>query len=1366
MMDLRVLGNVVSKKPLATLIVVLLITAVFGFYASQMQMSADMKTFLPEDEMVEAQLKVSDEFGDTDIVQIIFVSNNTLSKDALMDMLYVEEALQNDSMILKNLKTPDKPGESIISPADIIVMGNITLNFENELIELLNNFSEEMKDAKFTIMLVPIKNMNTVLYDYRDIYENATDIREDAKDIVLLLFHMPQGEGNESGMDAVLPLMENITAVLLNSNDFSIKSKVLTILTPPMENPGGGNESMENPLFQYFIEDMSSNMSLEDKGISVHHFSLTNDFTYHSLNYTYDNLDYAINGNTQLINALNGVKFYLLSGDNSTALEIINQTIEGVSTQLSQMEYLLPYYQAYNASLSNFLYDFYNNSLTYEDIRSVRENTTSMISISTGEFKEMLLIFNDTFNAWVQKPHIFYDMLYQANSTRQICEGFIQNYYATMGLNYTLTDIKMRINYDAVSNTTSRIDALVSQLDAMNTQLKSQKSMIQDALEGMESPYAKWFSRMLKDLDYVISHSNVGNYAVNIFNSAMEMMNTNNTNGTGNMEGFTVFYSLKHAFDSPVAEVYKYKIQDMYLTIMGMASMGDEFNGSPPSMPTPPSFEFPDMNPSIGEKKEKLSNMSEEDVINTLHSIENYNSTSLMDTLNESMPIIQNVSNNMTTMTNELEKLLLGINFVYETTGDANVNESLQRYNDMYVNISNASSAISSIVDYLPHLTGFTYMMEQFSGQLNVMFSKDYDGTHAKAAMMIVMLNETYLPGESNKEHTDRMEMLEERVGNVAKSVRTKSEIMLMGTYLISQATEKTADETMNVILPIAMVLVLLILIITFRSVIDTLLGLLGLGMAISWAYGFGVLMDYSFNQISTTVAVLLVGLGIDYAIHTILRYREELRKGRKVREAMREMITHLGMGLVLATITTVIAFLSNISSPIPPVQHFGIMNAVGIFGAFIIFTTAIPAIKILIDEWREKRGKLKIKKEKEREGSGLIFLNKFLALSAIAAEHHRYAVLVTVIILTGFAVYGGMNIDTTFDLKDFLPQNLEVTDTINFMMDNFNTSGMNDNYVLIEGNVSSPSALKAVEKTMENIEDDTYVDSSQSTSVTTLISEWKEKNSTFAKMVSENDTDGDGLPDTNITAIYDWLYENADGKMVLHKENGTYDSMLIIVRSSASRDRENKIFTDELNEDIQPLKKVELKATPTGTNVLTYHILDMLGGSQWNSLIITIVATLIVLTIVFLYEKRSFILGLITSLPVVLALLWLLGSMYVLGINFNVVTVTITSLTIGLGITYAIHITHRFLEDWSKEENIENAIRKTVRHTGTSIFGAAATTMAGFGTLMLSSMPPIQQFGEIATLSILYSFVLSVFILPTFLYFWASWREKRDKIS
>jgi predicted RND superfamily exporter protein len=386
------------------------------------------------------------------------------------------------------------------------------------------------------------------------------------------------------------------------------------------------------------------------------------------------------------------------------------------------------------------------------------------------------------------------------------------------------------------------------------------------------------------------------------------------------------------------------------------------------------------------------------------------------------------------------------------------------------------------------------------------------------------------------------------------------------------------------------------------------------------------------------------------------------------------------------------------------------------------------------------------------------------MASGALGAAHHKAAVISILVAVTGVAIYGGINVSTTFDMTDFLPSNLEITHTLNYMMDTFNTSQLNDNYVLVEGNITSPQTLVAVKETMENMKDDTYVNYAQSTSITTLISRWEERNSTFGKMVTGNDTNGDGLPDKNIKPIYDWLYEHADGNYVLHRANGTYDSMIIIVSSTASNSDQNKVFAKQLYDDIKPLKDAGLKAIPTGTTMLTFHILDMIGGSEWDSLWIIILASLIVLTVIFFYEKRSGVLGLMTSIPVVLSLLWLLGTMYMLGISFNAVTVTITSLTIGLGITYAIHISHRFIEDWANEKNIEKAVEKTVSHTGTSIFGSAVTTMAGFGTLMASSMPPIRQFGEIATLSILYSFVLSVFILPAFLRAWASWRERRGK--
>jgi len=124
--------------------------------------------------------------------------------------------------------------------------------------------------------------------------------------------------------------------------------------------------------------------------------------------------------------------------------------------------------------------------------------------------------------------------------------------------------------------------------------------------------------------------------------------------------------------------------------------------------------------------------------------------------------------------------------------------------------------------------------------------------------------------------------------------------------------------------------------------------------------------------------------------------------------------------------------------------------------------------------------------------------------------------------------------------------------------------------------------------------------------------------------------------------------------------------------------------------------------------------------------------------------------------------LIWIYGIMFFLGMKMNAMTAIIGSLTIGLGITYAIHITQRFVEDVGKIEDIDKACRVTVRHTGTALVGAGTTTIAAFGTLMLSSMPPAKQFGGIVALTIFLSFMASVFILPTFLVMWAKWRKEK----
>ncbi|MEE8565619.1 MAG: MMPL family transporter, partial [Candidatus Thermoplasmatota archaeon] len=97
-----------------------------------------------------------------------------------------------------------------------------------------------------------------------------------------------------------------------------------------------------------------------------------------------------------------------------------------------------------------------------------------------------------------------------------------------------------------------------------------------------------------------------------------------------------------------------------------------------------------------------------------------------------------------------------------------------------------------------------------------------------------------------------------------------------------------------------------------------------------------------------------------------------------------------------------------------------------------------------------------------------------------------------------------------------------------------------------------------------------------------------------------------------------------------------------------------------------------------------------------------------------------------------------------------------------GIGIAFGIHVIQRFRLTADRTGDVRKAVSKTVTHTGGALFIAALTTAAGFGMLILAPLPPEQQFGIITALTIIYSYITSIFVLPPILMIWGIWRKKR----
>jgi len=86
---------------------------------------------------------------------------------------------------------------------------------------------------------------------------------------------------------------------------------------------------------------------------------------------------------------------------------------------------------------------------------------------------------------------------------------------------------------------------------------------------------------------------------------------------------------------------------------------------------------------------------------------------------------------------------------------------------------------------------------------------------------------------------------------------------------------------------------------------------------------------------------------------------------------------------------------------------------------------------------------------------------------------------------------------------------------------------------------------------------------------------------------------------------------------------------------------------------------------------------------------------------------------------------------MYLLEIPFNVMTGMITSLTVGLGVAYSIHMSERYSLELKRTGSVWEAMSRTVTGTGGALLGSAATTVGGFGVLAFAILPPLQQFGD-----------------------------------
>ena len=599
------------------------------------------------------------------------------------------------------------------------------------------------------------------------------------------------------------------------------------------------------------------------------------------------------------------------------------------------------------------------------------------------------------------------------------------------------------------------------------------------------------------------------------------------------------------------------------------------------------------------------------------------------------------------------------------------------------------------------------------------------------------------------------------------------------------------AQKDLSMLLPIAIAVIILLLLLIYRDGTDTFIGLFGLMIAVIWTFGFASLIGIGMSTIAIAVPILILALGIDYSLHTVFRYREERMSGKDSKEAMSTTLGSVGQALVLATVTTAIAFLSYQTSELGALADFGAMCAIGIVCAFGAMMLLIPSVQVMRDRKADRKGKEmgETKRYRRPENKNGDALSRISGAGGRMAAKSPWAVLGVMALIVAGMGYSATNLSYNFDMYDFIPEGTEAHETLTYLNENYTlTAGTTS--VLIRADPWDIETIRAIEDSLNNIEDASI----KGISYHGTGPPEAEYIGTVLKSLGERLTKADPMLGMMYAAPYGNVFDPVTGKLkagatqagidalksfiyvtlpsidpslplladavlsqVVDKNGSPVTRMILHMTSDIESDNNAIIaMSAAVTEACSPLADAGIEYVTTGQYIIMASTVEEMNKSQMTALFMTIAFVILILTVVMYYAHKSLLLGTLATIPTIIAVIMVWGTMAALNIPLNVMTLTIASLAVGLGVTYGIHIANRYATELVRNDiSAKEAIMITTRETGKGVFAAALTTVAGFGVMVFSKMLPMYQFGVITALAIGFGYLAAVFVLPSLLVIW-----------
>ena len=570
----------------------------------------------------------------------------------------------------------------------------------------------------------------------------------------------------------------------------------------------------------------------------------------------------------------------------------------------------------------------------------------------------------------------------------------------------------------------------------------------------------------------------------------------------------------------------------------------------------------------------------------------------------------------------------------------------------------------------------------------------------------------------------------------------------------------------------LSFVLMVTLLSFYFRNILDVFVSGLGLGLLMVCMTANSYWLGFPQTQLAAMLPILMLALGVDFVIHSLTRWRrltlEHPIYPHYPQEASFEgaigAVRTLFPALGVATVTTVVAFGTATLSKIPDLYEWGILGPLGIIQAYLIMGVFVPMLRSYFPPPEAPADK----------GEGIFSqIGQYFSVRQLSSVMVNRSLAMLIIFLLISIVLSPVvlgNPESRFDVKDYADNDSRFIRTVSLGQATFTENG-EPGYFLIEGeNLATYETIVEINRMETDVA--TY-----SPSATWLGSvPYVVKTQTLLALnvpgkgyVPQTVDPVTGFPtsDDEVYKVLSDVYRNGtvnlEGSFYISPSSAREmylleDGKMTMARSWFQVERPDDIYgsmmdlKDDLDGSASDLNSIDgVSVQVAGLSYERYVYMLEITDSFQESLVVAIGLAFVIV----LFVLRDFRLSLITILPVIAITLWLRGGMVLSDTPVNLVTVQISSLAIGLGVDYAIHMVQRVRE--ARFENPkasqEEWMAESLDETGNNVAMSAFTDFVGFMILALSIMPLFVTFGVIMAVMIFLSFIAAVIMLPALLY-------------